>query len=78
MALSDKENQDIKELNEHLRKEIQRLVLKYKAQIVASTMLANSLKLYKAILDPEDYDILIEEIVRMKTDVEAFDTRKLN
>ena len=78
MNISKKDDQIIKELNEHLIKEIQRLVLKYKAQIVASTLLANSLKLYKAILEPQDFDDLIEEIVRIKADVEAFDTRKLN
>ena len=78
MNISDEDNQHIKELNEHLHKEIQRLVLKYKAQIVASTLLANSLKLYKSILEPEDYNDLIEEIVRMKADVEEFTTRRLN
>lgn len=78
MSISDEDNQHIKELNDHIYKEIQQLVLKHPAQIVASTLLANALKLYKSVLKPEDYNDLIEEIVRMKADVEEFPTRRLN
>ena len=54
------------------------LCMKHDSQIVASTMLAQALRLYKTILLPEDFEAMVLTIVDTAGQIEPYKTGNLH
>ena len=54
------------------------LCMEHDSQIVASTMLAQALRLYKTILLPEDFEAMIGTIVATANSIEPYKTGNLH
>ena len=64
-----------KELNdcyEELFKKVVELQLKYPSHMVAGTMMAQALRIYKSTLDDEGFELMIENIVESKSKIEPY------
>jgi len=53
-------------------KEMDRLMGIYDPQIVASTMLAIALRLYKTVLTPEDFRLFMETVEQTSNNISEF------
>ena len=72
--ISKSEEEELATVQRAIDKVMVKLCHYHNQQMVASTMMANALKLYKTILNPSDYNEVIETIIRMKDDVGEFKT----
>jgi len=54
------------------------LCVEHDSQIVASTMLAQALRLYKTILEPEEFDAMIGVMVETAASIEPYKTGNLH
>jgi hypothetical protein len=54
------------------------LCVEHDSQIVASTMLAQALRLYKTILLPEEFDAMIRVMVETAASIEPYKTGNLH
>lgn len=54
------------------------LCMEHDSQIVASTMLAQALRLYKTILLPEDFEAMVQTIVDTAGQIEPYKTGNLH
>ena len=54
------------------------LCMEHDSQIVASTMMAQALRLYKTILLPEDFEAMIGTIVSTADSIEPYKTGNLH
>ena len=54
------------------------LCMEHDSQIVASTMMAQALRLYKTILLPEDFEAMIGTIVATANQIEPYKTGNLH
>ena len=64
-----------KELNdcyEELFKKVVDLQLKYPIYMVAGTMMAQALRIYKSTLDDEGFELMIENIVESESKIEPY------
>ena len=64
-----------KELNdcyEELFKKVVELQLKYPSHMVVGTMMAQALRIYKTILDDEEFRNMIETIVESESEIEPY------
>jgi hypothetical protein len=52
--------------------------MEHDSQIVASTMMAQALRLYKTILLPEDFEAMIGTIVATANSIEPYKTGNLH
>ena len=54
------------------------LCVEHDSQIVASTMLAQALRLYKTILEPEEFDAMIGVMVETAASIEPYRTGNIH
>jgi hypothetical protein len=54
------------------------LCMKHDSQIVASTMLAQALRLYKTILEPEEFDAMIGVMVETAGQIQPYKTGNIH
>ena len=57
---------------EELFKEVVDLQLKYPIYMVAGTMMAQALRIYKSTLDDEGFELMIENIVESESKIEPY------
>ena len=69
MAYLDKKLNDC---YEELFKEVVDLQLKYPIYMVAGTMMAQALRIYKSTLDDEGFELMIENIVESESKIEPY------
>ena len=62
MAISKKEDQNLDDCYQELFQFMNKLLEKYDAQMVAGTMVAQALRLYKSSLDKEGFDKMVGTI----------------
>ena len=54
------------------------LCMKHDTQIVASTMLAQALRLYKTVLDPEEFQSMIRTIAETADQIQPYTAGRLH
>ncbi len=67
-----KEDQQLIDCHQATMRHMEQMLKLYDAQIVASSLLAISLRLYKTILRPEDFQKFVEVVEASAKDVEDF------
>ena len=70
---------NLKEVYDQLFDKSAELILKYEdAQIVASTLMAQAIRLYKTILTPQEFEEMLEIVLNTSKQVEPFIFHKLH
>jgi len=72
--MNQKNNSDqlLEDCHAAVMKEMDRLMGIYDPQIVASTMLAIALRLYKTVLTPEDFRLFMETVEQTSNNISEF------
>jgi len=78
MNQKNKDDQLLDECHSAVIREMDRLMGIYHPQIVASTMLAIALKLYKTVLTPEDFKLFMETVEQTSDNIPEFNRPTLN
>jgi len=70
---------NLKEIYDQLFDKSAELILKYEdAQAVASTLMAQAIRLYKTILTPQEFEEMLEVVLNTSKQVEPFIFHKLH
>jgi hypothetical protein len=70
---------NLKEIYDQLFDKSAELILKYEdAQVVASTLMAQAIRLYKTILTPQEFEEMLEVVLNTSKQVEPFIFHKLH
>jgi len=70
---------NLKEIYDQLFDKSAELILKYEdAQVVASTLMAQAIRLYKTILTPQEFEEMLEVVLNKSKQVEPFIFHKLH
>jgi hypothetical protein len=77
LPLSDVDRR-LNECYESLYQRALELCVEHDSQIVASTMLAQALRLYKTILAPEEFDAMIGVMVETAAHIEPYKTGNIH
>jgi len=76
--MNKKEDTKLNDCYEELFKKVVNLQLKYSNQMVAGTMMAQALRIYKSTLDDEGFKGMIETIVESESKIQPYDKPTLN
>ena len=74
----EKENKKLDDCYQELFEKVVELQSKYPTQMVAGTMMAQALKIYKSTLDDEGFKSMIETIAESESKIEPYDRPTLN
>jgi hypothetical protein len=70
---------NLKEIYDQLFDKSAELILKYEdAQVVASTLMAQAIRLYKTILTPQEFEEMLEVVLNTSKQIEPFIFHKLH
>ena len=72
VLMKKKEDKKLNDCYEELFKKVVELQLKYSNQMVAGTMMAQALRIYKSTLKDEDFKSMIETIVESESKIEPY------
>ena len=78
VLMNKKEDTKLNDCYEELFKKVVNLQLKYSNQMVAGTMMAQALRIYKSTLDDEGFKGMIETIVESESKIQPYDKPTLN
>ena len=78
VLMNKKEDKKLNDCYEDLFKKVVDLQLKYSSQMVAGTMMAQALRIYKSTLKDDDFKSMIETIVESESKIQPYDKPTLN
>ena len=78
VLMKKKEDKKLNDCYEELFKKVVELQLKYSNQMVAGTMMAQALRIYKSTLKDEDFKSMIETIAESESNIEPYNKPTLN
>ena len=76
--MNKKEDKKLNDCYQELFEKVIELQLKYPNQMVAGTMMAQALRIYKSTLKDEDFKSMIETIVESESKIQPYDKPTLN
>ena len=74
----EKEDKKLNDCYQDLFKKVVELQLKYPTQMVAGTMMAQALRIYKSTLKDDDFKSMIETIAESEHNIEPYDRPTMN
>ena len=78
VVMQKKENKKLNDCYQELFEKVIELQLKYPNQMVAGTMMAQALRIYKSTLKDDDFKSMIETIVESESKIQPYDKPTLN
>jgi hypothetical protein len=78
VLMTEKEDKKLNECYQELFEKVIELQLKYPNQMVAGTMMAQALRIYKSTLKDDDFKSMIETIAESESKIEPYDKPTLN
>ena len=78
VLMNKKEDKKLNDCYEELFKKVVELQLKYSSQMIAGTMMAQALRIYKSTLKDDDFKSMIETIVESESKIEPYDRPTIN
>jgi len=78
VVMTEKEDKKLNECYQELFEKVIELQLKYPNQMVAGTMMAQALRIYKSTLKDEDFKSMIETIVESESKIQPYDKPTIN
>jgi hypothetical protein len=76
--VSNKDNNKLQEAFNDLYKHTLMLGLQYNWEIIAATLITIGLRLYKTVLNDEDYDSMMKTIVKSMPEIQKFEDTTLH
>ena len=76
--MSNKDNNKLQEAFNDLYKHTLMLGLQYNWEIIAATLITIGLRLYKTVLNDEDYDSMMKTIVKSIPEIQKFEDTTLH
>ena len=76
--MNKKEDKKLNDCYQELFEKVVELQLKYPNQMVAGTMMAQALRIYKSTLKDDDFKSMIETIVESESKIQPYDKPTLN
>ncbi len=76
--MNKKEDKKLNDCYEELFKTVVDLQLKYPTQMIAGTMMAQALRMYKSTLKDDDFKSMIETIAESESKIQPYDKPTLN
>ena len=76
--MNKKEDKKLNDCYQELFEKVIELQLKYSNQMVAGTMMAQALRIYKSTLKDDDFKSMIETIVESESKIQPYDKPTLN
>ena len=76
--MSNKDNNKLQEAFNDLYKHTLMLGLQYNWEIIAATLITIGLRLYKTVLNDEDYDSMMKAIVKSMPEIQKFEDTTLH
>jgi hypothetical protein len=77
VVMNKKEDKKLDDCYQELFKMVVDLQMKYPHQMVAGTMMAQALRIYKSTLKDEDFKSMIETITESESKIEPYDNPTL-
>ena len=78
VVMIEKENKKLDDCYQELFEKVVELQSKYPTQMVAGTMMAQALRIYKSTLKDDDFKSMIETIVESESKIQPYDKPTLN
>ncbi len=78
VLMTEKEDKKLNECYQELFEKVIELQLKYPNQMVAGTMMAQALRIYKSTLKDDDFKSMIETIAESESKIQPYDKPTLN
>ena len=78
VVMTEKEDKKLNECYQELFEKVVELQLKYPNQMVAGTMMAQALRIYKSTLKDDDFKSMIETIAESESKIQPYDKPTLN
>ena len=78
VLMTEKEDKKLNDCYQELFEKVIELQLKYPNQMVAGTMMAQALRIYKSTLKDDDFKSMIETIAESESKIEPYDKPTLN
>ena len=76
--MNKKEDKKLNDCYQELFEKVIELQLKYPNQMVAGTMMAQALRIYKSTLKDDDFKSMIETIVESESKIQPYDKPTIN
>ena len=76
--MNTKENKKLNDCYQELFEKVIELQLKYSNQMVAGTMMAQALRIYKSTLKDEEFNAMVETIAESKDNIQPYDKPTIN
>ena len=76
--MNKKEDKKLDDCYQELFEKVVALQMKYPNQMVAGTMMAQALRIYKSTLKDDDFKSMIETIAESESKIEPYDKPTLN
>jgi hypothetical protein len=76
--MKKKDDKKLNDCYEELFKKVVALQLKYSSQMVAGTMMAQALRIYKSTLKDDDFKSMIETIVESESKIQPYNKPTIN
>jgi|TARA_B100001079_G_scaffold214018_1_gene188485 hypothetical protein len=76
--MNKKEDKKLNDCYQELFEKVVELQLKYPNQMVAGTMMAQALRIYKSTLKDDDFKSMIETIAESESKIEPYNKPTLN
>ena len=78
VVMTKKEDKKLDNCYQELFEKVVALQMKYPNQMVAGTMMAQALRIYKSTLKDDDFKSMIETIVESESKIQPYDKPTLN
>ena len=78
VVMNKKEDKKLNDCYQELFEKVVELQLKYPNQMVAGTMMAQALRIYKSTLKDDDFKSMIETIAESESKIEPYNIPTLN
>ena len=78
VLMNKKEDKKLNDCYQELFEKVVALQMKYPNQMVAGTMMAQALRIYKSTLKDDDFKSMIETIVESESKIQPYDKPTLN
>ena len=76
--MNKKEDKKLDDCYQELFEKVVALQMKYPNQMVAGTMMAQALRIYKSTLKDDDFKSMIETIVESESKIQPYDKPTIN
>ena len=78
VVMNKKEDKKLDDCYQELFEKVVALQMKYPNQMVAGTMMAQALRIYKSTLKDDDFKSMIETIAESESKIEPYDKPTIN